>query len=61
MEEVGLRLVEVQQRAPDCPREGVTSRDGVTLGPRDGVTSDVIGQSRCADDVFQTRVGVSFS
>jgi hypothetical protein len=30
-------------RVTSCPRDGVTSRDGVMLGPRDGVTSDVIG------------------
>ena len=65
-EEVGLRLVEVQQRVPDCPRDGVTfrardsltSRDSVTLCPSDGVTSDVTEQSRLRAEVFQTRVSV---
>ena len=37
-------------------RDGVTSRDGVTLGRRDVVTSDVIGQSCRAAEVFQPRV-----
>ena len=39
-------------------RDGVTSRDGVTPGPCDGVTLDVIGHFLRTAEVLQTRVGV---
>ena len=38
--------------------DGVTSCDNVTVSPRDGVTSGIIGQPFRAAEVSQPRVGV---
>ena len=50
--------VSLERNGVSAWRDGVTSRDGVTPGPCNVVTSDVIGQSRDAAEVSQTRVGV---
>ena len=40
------------------PREGVTSRDGVTLGRRNDVTSDIIGGLPAEFPVWELVLGI---